>query len=184
MEILIHILISFNNCRAGRWFNIWETSTSEKFIREANFLWCIKDDNRNRLATEMGIEAWGTHMKRYIWETFSNCQPRFMSIKSKCDWEPKVKEGNCIGPLWGCLIDCVGLCRAVCGSHLGFPLYALWTGSEKWASLVAHMIKCVSAMQETWVWSLGWEDPLEREMAACSSSLAWKILWMEEPGRL
>ena len=46
------------------------------------------------------------------------------------------------------------------------------------------MVKCLSAMQETWIQSLGWEDPLEKEMAAHSSSLAWKILWTEEPGRL
>ena len=52
------------------------------------------------------------------------------------------------------------------------------------ASLVAQMVKCRSAMQETWVQSLGWEDPLEKEMAAHSSTLAWKIPWMEEPGRL
>ena len=46
------------------------------------------------------------------------------------------------------------------------------------------MVKCLSAMQETWVRSLGREDPLEKEMAAHSSILAWKIPWMEEPGRL
>ena len=39
-------------------------------------------------------------------------------------------------------------------------------------------------MQETWVQALGWEDPLEKEMATHSSILAWKIPWMEEPGRL
>ena len=39
-------------------------------------------------------------------------------------------------------------------------------------------------MQETWVQSLGWEDPLEKEMANHSSILAWKIPWMEEPGQL
>ena len=46
------------------------------------------------------------------------------------------------------------------------------------------MVKSLSAMQEPWVRSLGWEDPLEKEMAAHSSTLAWKIPWMEEPGRL
>ena len=51
-------------------------------------------------------------------------------------------------------------------------------------SLVAQMVKCLSAMQETWVRSLGWEDPLEKEMAAHSSILAWKIPWTAEPGRL
>ena len=52
------------------------------------------------------------------------------------------------------------------------------------ASLVAQTVKCLSAVQETWVRSLGWEDPLEKEMAVHSSTLAWKISWTEEPGRL
>jgi len=46
------------------------------------------------------------------------------------------------------------------------------------------MVKHLPAMQETWVWSLGREDPLEKEMATHSSTLAWKIPWMDEPGRL
>ena len=46
------------------------------------------------------------------------------------------------------------------------------------------MVKHLSAMQETWVQSLSREDPLEKEMATHSNILAWKILWMEEPGRL
>ena len=45
-------------------------------------------------------------------------------------------------------------------------------------------VKNPPAMQETWVWSLGWEDPLEKEMATHSNILAWKILWAEEPGGL
>ena len=49
---------------------------------------------------------------------------------------------------------------------------------------MAQMVKCLSAMQETQVQSLGWEDPLEKEMAAHSSTLAWKIPWTLEPGRL
>ena len=52
------------------------------------------------------------------------------------------------------------------------------------ASLLAQMVKRLSAVQDTWVRSLGWEDPLEKEMATHSSILAWKIPWMEEPGRL
>ena len=46
------------------------------------------------------------------------------------------------------------------------------------------MVKCLPAVQETQVRSLGWEDPLEKEMATHSSTLAWKIPWTEEPGRL
>ena len=46
------------------------------------------------------------------------------------------------------------------------------------------MLKRLPAMQETWVQSQGWKDLLEKEMATHSSPLAWKISWMEEPGRL
>ena len=52
------------------------------------------------------------------------------------------------------------------------------------ASLVAQRIKRLPAMQETWVRSLGWEDPLQKEMATQSSILAWRIPWTEEPGGL
>ena len=53
-----------------------------------------------------------------------------------------------------------------------------------WASLVAQSVKNLPAVQERWVRSLGWEDPLEKEMATCSSILTWKISWTEEPGGL
>ena len=52
------------------------------------------------------------------------------------------------------------------------------------ASLVAEMVKNLPAMRETWVQSLGQEDPLEKEMATHSSVLAWRIPWKEEPGGL
>ena len=52
------------------------------------------------------------------------------------------------------------------------------------ASLVAQMVKRLPTMQETQVQSLGWENPLEKEMATHSSILAWRFSWMEEPGRL
>ena len=49
------------------------------------------------------------------------------------------------------------------------------------ASLVAQMVKRLPALVETWVQSLGWQDPLEKEIATHSSTLAWKIPWTEEP---
>ena len=51
-------------------------------------------------------------------------------------------------------------------------------------SLVAQTVKHQSTMRETWVWSLGREDPLEKEMAIHSGTIAWKIPWTEETGRL
>ena len=57
------------------------------------------------------------------------------------------------------------------GEGIGYPL------QYSWASLVAQLEKNVPAMRETWVRSLGWEDPLEKEMATHSSILAWRISW-------
>ena len=52
------------------------------------------------------------------------------------------------------------------------------------ASLVVQRLKHLPAMWETWIQSLGWEDPLEREMATHFSILAWRTPWTEELGRL
>ena len=52
------------------------------------------------------------------------------------------------------------------------------------ASLVTQTLKNLSAIQETWVQSLGWEDSLEKGMATKSSVLAWSIPWTEDPGKL
>ena len=49
---------------------------------------------------------------------------------------------------------------------------------------MAPTVKNLPAVQEIWAQSLGWEDPLEEEMATSSSILAWRISWTEEPGRL
>ena len=62
-----------------------------------------------------------------------------------------------------------------------FSLCLLW---HMGASQVDSVVKNPPAKQETWVWSLGWEDPMEKEMATRSRILAWEIPWTEEPGRL
>ena len=63
-----------------------------------------------------------------------------------------------------------GLGRSA-GEGIGSPLQYFW------ASLVAQLVKNPPAMQETWVQSLGWEDPLENGKATHSSILAWRIPW-------
>ena len=60
----------------------------------------------------------------------------------------------------------------------------LWNKTEASYFLIAQSGKNLPAIQETWVWFLGREDPLEKEMATHSSILAWRILWIEEPGML
>ena len=58
------------------------------------------------------------------------------------------------------------------------------TALEMSVSLVAQTVKHLPTMQWTWVRSLGREEALEKEMATHSSILAWKVPWMEEPGKL
>ena len=58
-------------------------------------------------------------------------------------------------------------------------MHASW-----WASLVAQTVKNLPATRETWVQSLGQEDPMEKGMATHSNVLAWRTLWTDEPGRL
>ena len=82
---------------------------------------------------------------------------------------------------------------------LFFFFFFSWKGAQKysqnpkskvlsleasWTSLVTQTVKRLPTVQETWVQSLGWEDPLEKEMETHSSILAWKIPWMEDPVRL
>ena len=71
-----------------------------------------------------------------------------------------------------------------CHQRSNYNIICLYVYIIIWASLVAQMVKHPPAMQETWVLSLGWEDPLEKEMAAHSSILPWKIPWTEKPGGL
>ena len=77
----------------------------------------------------------------------------------------------------------IGTCRDHCQwlNNKGICHLPLW---RLRAYLVAQRLKRVPPMQETWVQSLGQEDPLEKEMVTHSSILAWRIPWMEEPGRL
>ena len=64
---------------------------------------------------------------------------------------------------------------------LTYVFYSVYSWS---ASLVAQLVKNPPIMRETWVRALGWEDPLEKEMAPHSSTMAWKIPWTQETGRL
>ena len=81
--------------------------------------------------------------------------------------------------------DCFSTCQhlELSVSSLLVIQIAMWYCLFR-ASLVAQLVKDLPAVRETWVWSLGWEDPLEKVMATHSSFLPWKISWTQEPGGL
>ena len=88
------------------------------------------------------------------------------------------KESTCnAGDL--CLIP--GSWRSA-GEGIGYPLQGIgYTLQYSWTSLVAQLVKNLPAMRETWVQSLGWEDPLEKGKSTHSNILAWRIPWTVWP---
>ena len=67
--------------------------------------------------------------------------------------------------------------------HSHSSQFVFWI-TFSYLSLIAWTVKCLLTMRETWVWFLGWEDPLEKEMPTHFSIHAWKIPWTKEPGAL
>ena len=98
--------------------------------------------------------------------SFHYLEPVFCSMSSS----------NC------CFLTCIQSSQEAGG--LVFPCLEEFCTVYCWASPVAQTVKHLPTMRETRVQFLGQKDLLEKEMATCSSILAWKIPWMEEPGRL
>ena len=108
-------------------------------------------------------------------------QPRLTIILSSSVSHPMGFPGSSAGKKFACNSgdsgSIPGSGRSP-GEGTGYPL------EYSWASLVAQTVKNLLTMQETWVRSLGWEDPLEEGMVTHSSILVWRSPWTEEPGRL
>ena len=115
----------------------------------------------------------------YFYEDFA---PNLMQSPDELD---RTRERNIFWLYAGSKIRAQGQQQSffLWGPHIN-PFEKKSNPVETQASLVVQKVKNLPSMQEIQVWSLGQEDPLEKEMATHSSILAWRILWTEEPGRL
>ena len=98
--------------------------------------------------------------------------PLLLQVLGQCN--PNGFPDSSVGKESACNVGDPGLIPGLgrsAGEGTGYPL------QYSWASLVAQLVKNPPAMQETWVGSLGWEDPLEKGKATHSSILTWRIPW-------
>ena len=143
--------------------------------------------------------AMATHSSTLAWKIPWTEEPgRLQSMGSRRvghDWVTSLSL-SCIGEGNGNPLQCSCLENPRDGGPGGLPSMgsrrvehdwsdlAAAAADYLWTSLVAQMVKRLPTMRETQVRSPVWEDPMEKEMATYSCTLAWKIPWMEEPGRL
>ena len=145
---------------------VWGDRSKELCSQKCSWRWC-------RLPWKSGATAvWHTRDRVSITDPFLTHRPLLLQALGGISnrGNPLLLEQECALQLVA--TSCPShLSEQACPSQL-LPLLPLtWV----WASLVAQMVKNPPAMWETWVWSLGWKDPLEEGMAAHSSILAWKI---------
>ena len=112
---------------------------------------------------------------------FNQCLIFTLSISLYCS---KTFHGRYLPMVHISLLCRTNLLKVACLGDPWFVFFFFFFLHCQGSSLVAQRVKHLPAMQETQVQSLGQEDPLEKEMATHSSTLAWKIPWTEKPGRL
>ena len=151
------------------WFLGWEDPLEKGKVTHSSMLaWKIP------WAQELaGLQSMGLQRVKHVWATntqASNSKCIFSPIKcahSTLNSKKKKKESTCNA----------GDPGSIPGSGRSTGEEIVYSLQYSWASLLAQLVKNLPAMQETWVWSLGWEDPLEKGKATHSSILAWRIPW-------
>ena len=130
------------------------------------------------LGTGWSQSMWGSWKpsRQYKQQSVSSCHSLRTTTRLQNTMGPQMGKLRKMGPFKKISLS------AVCLSET--TRTPLTTPCVKHTSLVAQTVNGPPALWESWVRSLGWEDPLEEEMATHSSTLAWRIPWTEEPGRL
>ena len=154
--------------------SLWQTTADPYLHRKCS----------NTVLSQSLWGLWVLVCTRFVWALWASLLG--MGFDSKREFAPPViLLGLLLWPwTWGIssqLLQCLPSYWVSLTLDMGY----LHTTSEAlMISLVAQLVKHLLTTWETQVQSLGWEDPLEKEMATLSSTLAWRISWMEEPGGL
>ena len=159
---------------------IWATSVSHRQVLSPEWSCFLKQAGLDHSLGSGYCTYWGGLTRLATQAIFSLPSPRCFGSKSAClpqKWsigflQPQGGSSSLCKTSWPGLPVSGPNCSSPHCPH-NLPFHEL-----------AQMAKRLPAMRETWVLSLGWEDPLEKEMTTHSSTVAWKIPWAEEPGRL
>ena len=187
-------------------------SLAPKGVGEGEPVWCILLELQNLCTSLVPGESWGQRAVIWRWAggAMSAVSWSYEGVVTMSGLRKSVARGENVG--WVSRKDSNTMDRVVVGvTSIYFPWCSPesrspWTlrrtffffspqltmvylkkhqrASFSWGSLVAQMVKNLPAMWETWVLSLGWEDPLEKGKATHSSILPWRIPWAEKPGGL
>ena len=159
---------------------IWATSVSHRQVLSPVWSCFLKQAGLDHSLGSGYCTYWGGLTRLATQAIFSLPSPRCFGSKSAClpqKWsigflQPQGGSSSLCKTSWPGLPVSGPNCSSPHCPH-NLPFHEL-----------AQMAKRLPAMRETWVLSLGWEDPLEKEMTTHSSTVAWKIPWIEDPGRL
>ena len=159
---------------------IWATSVSHRQVLSPVWSCFLKQAGLDHSLGSGYCTYWGGLTRLATQAIFSLPSPRCFGSKSAClpqKWsigflQPQGGSSSLCKTSWPGLPVSGPNCSSPHCPH-NLPFHEL-----------AQMAKRLPAMRETWVLSLGWEDPLEKEMTTHSNTVAWKIPWIEDPGRL
>ena len=140
-----------------------------------------------------GLSSLGSHRVGHDWSDLASCFLKTNSCPTQTGWDHWPFSWACVNGQW-MTFWCQGAKNPALRSCESCHILKcfLWSlilrcnlhRTSTSPFLMAQMVKNLPAMQETWIRSLGWEDPLEKGTAIHSSILAWRIPWAQEPGGL